>query len=345
MVKNVAGYVVALVASLGFAYYASMPQDNSDKEAVDWISIDEGNIAAVTMQTPESKVRAEAKDGGYWMSVEKAPKKEEPKDESEPKEAVNPLDQPLTAEAPEVTRFKGNQRMKDFVKSFAPLKAYRVIGKLQDLKAEEFGLDGEPKQVVEVEMKNNDKYRFVVGKKSFGSSNVFLLDEKKGEVILVKGGPIDNLAKAELRMFEREVMSLDPEDMSAATIRKGEVTARWDHSSRSESGELQWKKEGHSAAHKAFANWIDKISKLRLTEFADESKVESLSTLPPVFEIDLASGMDKAENIVVVKVEGEGNKGAEYWIKSKFLGTFAKLDSARMENLAKDLDGVLSSDK
>ncbi|MGE0172809.1 MAG: DUF4340 domain-containing protein [Oligoflexales bacterium] len=360
MNRSLSFYTLGLAGSLIFAYYSSMPKSDSGDDSVDWVNFPSDSVESVTLESAKVNLSANARStGGFWIKMEQTVA--DAKTDSEhggDEKADLPSENPVDAAKPEgpepagkqvkIKEFKAGEGFNDLVSSFAPLKAKRVIGDAKSLDTKEFGFDSEDVMNLKVKTKDGKELKLKIGKKAYGSSNLFALDEEKGKVILVRGNRIEDLAKADQRMYERNIFKAQQEDVKKARVTAGEKNLNLDHSVRDEHGNFSWKqdKEG-AAAEKIYTNWMDKIWRLKLIEFADVATNEQLNAAATIFELSFFDEHKEIEKIVLKKIVVPGEAGQpnkiNYWIKTDFLGSFAKIDLNKAEAIEKDLPSLLAA--
>jgi hypothetical protein len=226
--------------------------------------------------------------------------------------------------------------------AFNPMQVLRVVGEVKNL--DEFGL-AEPEGTFGIKVSDGKSFEFKVGKKGFGTQNLYLLDTAKKSVILVEGGAIDALRRARARLYERRLTAQKFEELTALVVSTpgasedaaSTKSRRIQALKKDEKGESQWGDEGAKATPKAsYKSWIDKVERLRLTSFAKASDEEELKSAKTLFEIALYAGEKMVDKIVIKR-----GTSPDYWVTSEFLGTHGRLGAGRVEPIEKDLETVL----
>lgn len=329
---DITAYSLMLVGGLGLAYWASLPVSDSDPNKVSLFSVEPKAIAKMTLTGGEAEVAATRNDEGrYWIDFKKAaPVKPEGVPEGHP------------APAPEAAeRFLAGEKMKDLLAAFNPLEAQRSLGKVDQAALEEFGLK-DAKEKFTLTTASGSTFSLVLGKQSYGSRNRFVLDERDGKVLLVGGDAFGDLARANIRLFERSILSGPIEEVQKAEIKAGGKERRFDHTKKDQNGALQWSEDSEGAAANAgFKSWFDKIDRLRLVSYADAGQTESAEKQTPFLVVNFLKDNKPVDELRFVRVDEAGQ--AAYWVKSSYLASWVKLAANRMEPIEKDIATMLGS--
>ena len=320
-----------LVAALGLAYYASLPAGKNETGTQDWITIDEASLAEIKYLAADRTVSAKPLPGadrsGWWIQSQKTPK-------------IPPPTADAAAKAPAETvdvGFKADASIKDLLKSFQPLSALRVLGDSDKLNLKEFGMVDSPDHLV-FTTKDGKTIEFIVGKKSYGSTNPFLLDTARKKVILVHGTYIENLKNAVERMQERSIANFRFDEVKKLAIQRNGVKWQWDHSKKDSKGNLVWRDDKEGAEPKpSYATWLDKIFRLRVIRYASQAEKVAIDASRPLLSLECGDGVKPIETLVIYK--GSGADGQpQYWLKTGFLDSYVDVGSPRVEALLKELD-------
>jgi hypothetical protein len=334
-------YGVLLAAGLGAAYWASLPASEGDEQKVAIVQLDPKSVGEVTYKGKDVAATATRRDDGrYWVAFQKT--------EVVPAAPVDPHAPPAEADAAKKDgetktvsdRFLANEKMDELVGAFNPLRALRVVGKVDDKQLEEFGLKDKTDQIT---VKAGDKtLSYFLGKRSYGSRNRFVLEAGgEGRVLLVDDTAIENLEKANLRLYDRRLVPFEMDDVTAAQIVAGARTKRMGHTQRDKQGDLQWSEdEDNGAVRPSYNSWMDKIAKLRLSAYAEPADEEKLNAAEPFLTVAFEKAKSPLDTVVFKKLPGEP---ATYWVQSQFLKTYAKVVANRVEPIEKDIDTVFST--
>lgn len=310
--------VVILIVCLGFAYYASLPSKKREMSGKEWLRINSEEIEKVVYESKRLFLEVKSVDSErFWIT-----------------HAI------IGDGEKKVDSFKASKKINDLLKFMNPLWAIRDLGDVGNLDKKEFGLEGGA-PLFRVILKDNRSYGFRIGKKSFGSKSLFALDINRNQVILINGYQIENLKKAKSRLFERKVIDIDMGDVKKAEIRTGEFLVHWDHSEKDKKGNLHWRKdEPGSSPDSSYNNWMAKIGKLRIIQYATSKETNRLSNEKPFLTISyLDSGKNQIEKLEFWKVTGitaKGNKD-QFWVKSNFTSTYGRVNYNRAFSIERDI--------
>lgn len=342
---DLAGYGVLLAAGLGVAYWASLPKAEGEEEKVSIYSVDPKAVAEVAYETKEVQAKAVRRDDSrYWIDhtrTEIPLPPPAPKDQKPGEKPPEPV-----AQEPKVTkeRFLSNDKMDELLKSLSPLKAVRVIGKVDAAGLKDFFGEEGPKDKVTFKSSDGKEYSLFLGKKSYGSKNRFAMEAGEGgRVVLVEDSAFENLERAPQRMYERKLVSFELDDVSKVEVKADGKTKKLAHTQRNKEGTLLWTDDEENAQPKpSYDSWMDKIAKLRLTGYAEEADEATVKDLKPFLEVVFEREGKVQDTLVFKKQAGEK---PTYWIYSDFLKAHVKVGQARVEPIEKDVSAILSDAK
>jgi hypothetical protein len=334
-------YGVLLATGLGAAYWASLPASDGDEQKVAIVALDPKTITEVSYKGKDvAAVATRREDGRYWVAFQKT-ETPPPPPPADPHAAPGTPPPAATGETKTTNdRFLANEKMDELVAGFNPLNALRVIGKADDKQLDEFGLKDKADSVT---VKAGDKtLTYYLGKRSYGSRNRFVLEGGgEGRVLLVDDSSLENLEKANLRLYDRRLVPFDLDDVTAAQIGAGSRTKRMGHTQRDKQGDLQWSEdEDNGAVRPSYNAWMDKISKLRLSAYAEPADEDKLKGVEPFLTLTFEKAKKPLDTVVFKKLAGEP---PTYWVQSEFLKTAAKIVSNRVEPIEKDIDTVFNA--
>lgn len=344
-------YSVLLVCGLAAAYWASLPTVEGGDDRVTLVAIEPKAIVSITYSgKDQSAVATQREDGRFWVEQKrldalpsKSEEAEDPALKKEPdvkgdpgaKEQPDPKEQ---SEAKVVTeRFLANEKLSELATALNPLQAERVIGKLEAAQLEEFGLKDKA-DVVTIKTNDGKVFTYYLGKKSYGSRNIFAMEEG-GRVFLIDGQGFENLQRADQRLFERRLLSLELGDVTHATVAAEGVARRLAHTQRDKDGQLTWSDDEENADPKAsYASWMDRISKLRLSGYAEQDQESQLAAMAPVLTVSYEKNGTVLDTLIFKK---SSESPASYWLYSHFMKVHAKVVSSRVEPILKDLATIM----
>lgn len=320
-------FSMLLIASLGAAYWASLPSTETKAGRVAILTLEPKQISEVELFSKDLEVRAKRRDTDqrFWI---------EHKKKDTPKGSTSPESQET------VERFLGNQKMDEFLAMFAPLQALRVVGKVDLTQLKDYGLDDESNKII---VKSSEKtLKMILGKKSYGTRDQFVLEGDR--VLLIDGQGLENFERAQYRIFERRLVAFDFDEVQRATITMGERRKNMVHTQRDKKGQLIWAKEDDpSTAISIYSLLMDRISKLNVAAYTEPTKQDELQQIAPYLEIILEKN-DKTRDRLLFKKRTLSDGKIEYFIRSDFLNLHGQLANARMEVIEKDAEQVMHAD-
>ncbi len=313
-------YALFLVACLAFAWFASRPNSDGDSSAKEWMSLSRDSIKKI-VYTDETSTVTVSKDpsvkDAYWIdSVEK--KKEGPND-------IEVKD-----------RYLVGDKINDLLTGFTPFKAEKIIGESSKLNLADFGLD-KPSGTFEVHHGEDKVFQLLMGKRSFQSPHVFVLDKDKNTVLLVERKVMSLLEKPKARMAMVKPFSFTEADVAQVGL---SFEKKLENFTRKRQGEnMVWFAESKAdKPSEAFRNWIDKVLKLRVEGYPDAEQLEALNKLEAKFTVKLQS--DRAELDTWSVLEDTGNP-AKYWLKTTKLPVPVLVDASKIPVLLNDMKAFL----
>lgn len=308
------------ICSLALAWWASLPVSNKDAAQKSIVSLAPAQIASMELSATDNKVVLTSQgEDRWWIESEKPSGKE---------------------------RFLASAKMKDVLSQFNPLEAIRVIGPVKDESLAEYGLAGTQKTIRVLDRSGTVLLTLAIGKQAYGTRNFFAQDLKDKSVMLITGEFVSDLEKAELRLYERTFTNLQLDELQGATVSYNDKTKKLSHTRRDDKGALLWTNDSPEGTVNAPAkSWFERIDRTRIVSFATEQELEALKTAKPLFSVEWTGSGSASDVLVFVKIPAnvaQKDAGPEYYVQSKFIGTWAKVASARLEPIEKDLPTIVS---
>ncbi len=328
MIKNFLLYGLLLVLSFAASYFVSVPNKDSASYGVNWTNVVREKVRRVEYRSEGVTVFAEreGRSDQFWVQSEEL-------ELSTP--SPSKVDAKVGAGQRKVTRFRPSKKFQDFLTSFEPLKAIRVVGGVDQLTLSDFGLEKDG-QVFKID----DILHWRIGTRGYGTNNYYVLDLLKEQVILVAGGSLDDFMKASSRLFERSLLSIDLDEVDSLIMDAATKQKAINHKIREPGGALGWSDPGADKTKTAYKTWISKIEKLSALSYADPAKAAELREIPFFLKIDFRKGAAVSEYLEFRKV----GKGAalQYWAFSSYLDAFVEVATARMDTIEKDIPSILA---
>jgi hypothetical protein len=275
-----------------------------------------------------------------------APPKNPAADKNKPQSPTDPKAPPPQ---PVVTRerFLGNEKMGELLATLSPLVATRVFTNVDAKQLEEFGLK-DTSQKFTIKTLDGKTYGFLLGRKSYGSPHRFVLeensDQKSQRVLLVDNGPFENLERAPKRLYDRRFIGEEFDNITKAEIKTPSgLSAKIAHTQKNKEGQLLWTEdEADAQARPSYDSFMDRIQKLRLSQYASVDQEAKLKDLQPFLTISLEKEGKVVDVVSFKKLAGDK---PQYFVTSKFLKIHGEMISSRVEPIEKDIDSVFKSKK
>lgn len=233
----------------------------------------------------------------------------------------------------ETVRFVGVKAADELVKSLAPLKALRAVGKLEGTRAEEFGLD-KPDGTLKITIGGKEQ-SLVIGNATPGGSERYA-KAANGDVFAITGDVVQGFTFAESRLTERDLQSFKPDEVTVVKIVKGGKTR--------ELSRVPDKVDGWADAasptklDETAGNWMSKLNRLHVQEWV-EKPATPVSPDNAIVSVAYFAGKKPLGTLELYKVPGE--KGNDYLAKTAYGRWFAKVVSSSAEQVDQDSGSVV----
>jgi hypothetical protein len=334
-VKALAVHAAVLVVSAGLAYSVwnrDQPLPEKQQSMVDVWGGNQASFSKLSFEGKTRKVRLEAQKDelGYFyvgtVDTEEA---------TPPAGHVVPSATPLKPPEPKTTRFVSVKAGETLVKSLAPLKALRAVGKIGADRNEEFGFD-KPEGTLKVTV-DGKEHVLIFGGSAPGGSDRYAKYQASGEVFAISGDISQSLMAGESRLPEREPHGFKSDEFSRVRIQKGGKSR--------ELVRVKEKNEGWgdiatpTKLDETAGNWMTKLARLRGTEFVEKPQ-SPLKPQDAVVRVEyFDSGKKPIGFVELYKLPGE--KGSDYLIRTEWERWYVKVPTTTAEQLETDLASVL----
>ncbi len=333
MVRSLGVHVGLLVvaSALGARAWLAEDEDRKSESSVDVWSGEAAAVSKVAFSSASAKLLLEAKSdaaGRYFVGDLEREKKQHNANPHAPKdaEATGTLER-------EQVRFISVEDATELAEQLAPLTATRSLGILPADKLGDFGFSEEEPATLTVVV-GGQQHELIIGDKTPGGSDLYA-KTKDGEAFVIDGQIARDLEAAEARLMERDYKSWEQEDAVAAKItteagsrelKLGQDQKSW--------GDAQSPEEKDETA----TNWMDKLQRLRLIEYADPAPDD----LRPLFSAEFfdAEGKRLGSVQLAARPSPEGDK-EEYFARSEHTRWWGKVLSSAAEQLSQDVSGVI----
>jgi len=226
------------------------------------------------------------------------------------------------------TRFVGVKAADDLLKSLAPLRALRAVGKVEGSRAEEFGLD-KPEGTLKLTVGGKPQ-SLVIGGSTPGGSERYAKSQN-GDVFAISGDIVQGLMFADSRLPERDLQAFKPEEATRVKVSKAGKSR--------DLSRVPGKNEGWADSatptklDETAGNWMSKLGRLHVQDWVEKPSAspgpESL-----VVRVDYFAGSKPLGSLELYKLPAE--KGNEYLAKTEYGRWFARVISSSAEQIDQD---------
>jgi hypothetical protein len=290
------------------------------------------SVTALSFESATRKVRIEPKKDALGRWYVGTVEKDEPA-------FVHPPAGGADAGAPppqtkhETVRFVGIKAADELMKTLAPLRALRAVGKIEGTRAEEFGLD-KPDGTLKITVGGKQQSLVIGGATPGGSERYAKLGS--GDVYAISGDVVQNLLFAESRLVEHDLQEFKPEEVTNVKIAKGGKSR--------ELSRVPDKVEGWADAatpsklDETAGNWMAKLGRLHVQEWVEKPSAP-VGPDNTVVSVAYFAGKKPLGTLELYKLPGE--KGSDYLAKTGYGRWYAKVVTSSAEQVDQDSASVV----
>lgn len=330
MAKNIAIYSIALVFSLFLALRASNKKNDIKELSKVWFSTSEKLLEVVSYKEKDTAVflKPLSNIGEYWLDFE-GPEDNAAKvrlEKLKAKKAGKKFDSEQYKPKIEKIGFKASDVIQYFIEFVTRLKAVRVIGSKDSLNPSDFGIE-EGGPLFSIKTTDGKSLNLQLGKKSYGSSNIYALDLDRNEVILIPEFQLSKIQKPRKKLFESKTLNLNFEDVKTARANVKGQEKKWLMKGENKNSTKYWY-DDRAGGEKStvMSTWMYELRRVKVERYSTPEERVHLSSLEPSGEIYFDEGKASSEKFVFIIKNNEKGK-PEYWVKSNFTTVFAKVKS------------------
>jgi Domain of unknown function (DUF4340) len=338
-----------LVVAAGLAYSVwDKDAATTDKQPVlsDVWSGSQASFSKLSFEGKTRKVRLESQKDAYGYYYVANVDKEEPA-VVDPHAGVQgaptkaPDDKPTKKES---SRFISVKAAETLVKSLAPLKAVRAVGKVEVARNEEFGLD-KPEGTLKVTI-DGKEHTLVIGGTTPGGSERYARYQNNGEVFAITGDIAQSLMFGDSRLPEHDLHGFKNEDIVKVRLQKGTKTRELLRVKEKNDG---W---GDTATKQdeTAGNWMTKLGRLRGSDFV-EKPATALRPEGAIVRVEYFDGGKVVGFVELYKLPSEAAaaagsspdkpKASDYLVRTEWDRWYLKVPAATAEQIESDLASVL----
>jgi len=290
---------------------------------------DPDSVTALSFESSTRKVRIETKKDALGRWYVGTVEKDEPASPP-PHGAAGgaPSSEPTPPPKHTTSRFMGVKAADDFVKTLAPLRALRAVGKVEGSRAEEFGFD-KPEGTLKLTVGGKPQ-SLVIGGATPGGTERYA-KASNGDVFAISGDIVQNLLYADSRLAERELQSFKADEATRVKVSKAGKSR--------DLSRVPGKNEGWADSatptklDETAGNWMSKLGRLHVQDWVEKpSAVPGPDSL--VVRVDYFAGSKALGSLDLYKVPGE--KGNEYLAKTEYGRWYARVITSAAEQVDQD---------
>jgi len=324
----------AAVLALGVWTRDEDAQLSSQPTQVEVWAGDPDSLTALSFESSSRKVRIEPKKDALGRWYVGTVDKDEPAS-APPHGAAGGASssEPPAPTKHTTSRFLGVKAADDFVKTLAPLRALRAVGKVEGTRAEEFGFD-KPEGTLKLTIGGKPQSLLIGGVTPGGTERY--AKASNGDVFAISGDIVQNLMYADSRLAERELQSFKPEEATRVKISKAGKSR--------DLSRVPGKNEGWADSatptklDETAGNWMTKLGRVHVQDW-----VEKPSATPGpdslVVRVDYFAGSKALGSLDLYKLPGE--KGNEYLAKTEYGRWFARVITSTAEQVDQDSASIV----
>src|SRR6188768_3148919 len=225
-------------------------------------------------------------------------------------------------------RFVGVKAADELLKTLAPLRALRKVGKIEGSRLEDFGLD-RPEGTLKLTVSGQPQTLLIGGATPGGSERY--AKSQSGDVFAISGEIVQNLLFAEARSAERDLQSFKPDEATRVKVSRAGKTR--------DLSRVPGKNEGWADSatptklDETAGNWMTKLGRLHVQDWVEKPTVAP-SPENLVVRVDYLAGSKPLGSLELFKVPGE--KGNEYLARTAYGRWFARVIASAAEQVDQD---------
>ena len=145
----------------------------------------------------------------------------------------------------------------------------------------------------------SEEYEFLIGKRSFQTSNVYVLDTKKQKVILINREPFNFIRNPKARLFESKSYNFSlTDDISKVQIVEKDKSLALDKMKK-QKGKVYWVNEGQEDENETAGSWLSNFMKLKIKRYPTDLEKTSLGKLEGLAKVEFLNGNNQVEVIEI----------------------------------------------
>jgi hypothetical protein len=350
-------YGLLFVASLGLAYWASLPKSEDTQEKFPILSIGIEEIGRIEFENEKQRSVLEQKEKDYfWVTVEskgsaKANEKADAAAKSEG-EIETEAETPTVAEVPSdkatttaQESFRANDSVIEYVKLYSPLFGRRNLGEIKDTeKLKDYGLDAAKTKLRLYKVNGDLAAELWIGNKVVGGAQYYAYYQEKQTLTMLDGELIEIIEAAKTKLFQRGILSSYLDDFEACEIKRADQKVQINKVAGEQNKLSSWLGPDQAKAlnNVQFDIWLENIEKLRIDSYAGAEIGAQLASQAELFSLACRHKSRPTEMMVFKKMKIEGQK-SEFWVTGSYLKSYAGLSASRFATVNSDVEKMLQA--
>jgi hypothetical protein len=272
--------------------------------------------------------------GKYFIGhVKKVPQPNEPKKDGDQNQAQS---EPPPPNEPKLATFIATKEGEQLVDSVAPLRALRVLGKINAAQKTDFGLDKEEGKLY-VRL-GGTEHRLIFGGTTPGGTDYYVTDAASGNAYVIAGSIFRDLTSADQRLLERNLHGFEDSAVKRVKITVGTATREL---VRSTDNKDFWSKpDSPKQKDETATNWMTKVSRMHVTSYEGE-KIQPMPTpADMVVRIDYFDDRKPIGFLELIRRSGEKPDKPEYVARSEHTRWYASVIRSSAEQVDQDTKSV-----
>lgn len=229
--------------------------------------------------------------------------------------------------------FKAGTAGDQLVEDLAPFRVVRRLEVPADRLAEfGFGDPETPPSKLTLTAVDGRSLELEVGSSGYGRRNVYVRNAEDGQIYVAKKTVVDPLERADTRLPDKRLFGFERADVERVTIATGELSLPLVQRNREDAAAARWTGPDSDEPRESAQNWLDKVFRLRATEYVPEAG----KTLDLAFSVKFSPEDD--EPLVLQVFRGAGDDGEPaFFAKSEFTRGLVKLSAPIATDIVEDL--------
>lgn len=280
-------------------------------------------------------------EGRYYIgSVVKIeePKANDPHNPHASDEPSEPA--PQTSSEMKKAHFIAAKEGEELFEKLAPLQALRSLGKIEDARKSEFGLDQEHEEGTLYVKVGGKEHSLVFGGATPGGTDRYVRDPVSGKAYVISGTILRDLTNADQRLVERKLHAFEDADVERVKITQGDASRELVR--HAEKKDFWAKPASPEEKDETASNWMSKVERLRVTSYEGEKLEPPATPADQVVRIEYFDDRRPIGFLELVRRPGDSGDETEYVARTEHSRWYAQVLRSTAEQIDQDAKSVLS---